>query len=276
MRIVLYGRALGDYGYPTEMPFLLGSGIERIYKNSKEIQDLEADIAIANFTRPSWDGEEDWNFGRLPKVKVQLAIQAEHYTEYGEAHAELLTKNFDGSIAYEGNKTFWGLYSKKPVFYFDPFCLWKQTYTGPIQDFKDYGYILGGPTEHRDNLIRNNPMFRYMWGNVNNIEIQDELKKSGIGFNIHKFRGDIKTEYSRLSLYINFGMAVISESLDKTLPDRFKEYMMETTNIENFEIDKEILREQTKDLEKILKEYHDINEEQKILFTEISKTFGVK
>lgn len=274
MRIVLYGRTLGDYGHPTEMPFLLGSGVERIYKNSKELQDLEADIAIANFTRPSWAGEDDWNFSRLPKVKVQLAIQAEHYTEYQPEHDDLLTKNFDGSIAYEGNKPFWEN-SKKPVFYFDPFCLWKQTYTGPIKEFKDYGYILGGPTEYRDKLIRNNPMFRYMWGNVNNKKIQDQLKESGVGFNVHKYIGDAKTEYSRMSLYINFGMAVVTETLDETLPERFRDYMIETSDIEYFEIDKDVLKEQTMYLEKVLKEYHDINEEQRILFNNIKTTYGI-
>lgn len=309
MRIVLYGNPLGAGGYLTEIPFLLNNKIERIYKDAVDLQDLEADIAIANFTRdPVNSGNETgWNYLRLPKVKVQLAIQAEHFDEYIPEWVDGITHNFDGSICYPFNKPFWNFDSSihdcfaksywiekkvpiKPCFYFDPLVKWNNFYKEPIESFKDYGHMVGSSTVHRNRINKLNPhKYRYMHGDMRQKHIQNELINSGIAWNIHKFQlkgkcpeTDVeevkyvpKTESIKLSLFYNLGMSIVSEKLDYTFPERLKDSILEVDEIEKYEINQEQLREQTLNTEKVFNEYHDLDTEQDILINSIKKEFGL-
>lgn len=307
MRIVLYGNPLGAGGYLTEIPFLINNKIERIYKDAIHLQDLECDIAIANFTRdPINSGNETgWNYVRLPKAKVQLAIQAEHFDEYIPEWTDGITHNFDGSICYPFNRPFWefdtsihGCFSRdhwkeigakiKPRFYFDPMVKWNNFYSGPIKDFEDYGYLIGSTTVHRERIVNKNVVkFRYMNGDMRNQDKQAELRRSGISWNIHKF--DLKgknpetdgkevkylpkTESIKLSFFYNLGMAVISEKLDKTFPSRFD--VIEVDDIDKYDIDKEQLIEQTLNNEFVLNNYHDLDKEQDLLINSIREKFNI-
>lgn len=303
MRIVLYGPPLGDGGYLTELPFLLNGKIERIYKDASELQDLEADIAIANFSRPPeyTNTPHGWNWLRLPKVKVQLAIQAEHWDEYAPWFVPGITHNFDGSICYPFNRKFWDFddsyhscFSRsywiehnipiKPVFYFDPMVLWNDFYQGPLTQFENYGYMVGSVTIHRDRIKNSNALkYRCMHGDMRKINIQTELKKSGIAWNIHKFqlRGKCpetdgkeikhipKTEAIKLAYFYNLGMAVISEKLDDSFPERFS--VIETDDIDKYDIQNEMLLQQTLNNHKTLTTYHDLNTELNNLIESIKK-----
>jgi hypothetical protein len=308
MRIVLYGPVLGEGGYLTELPFLLNGKIERIYKDATELQDLEADIAIANFSRtPEYMGNKiGFNYARLPKVKVQLVIQAEHYDEYIPEWVDGYTHNFDGSVCYPFNKPFWDFddtiypcFAKsyweehnvaiKPVFYFDPLVKWNNFYSGPVKEFKDYGYIIGGTTKHRNNIVNADKRFKYMWGDMRDLSKQKELKNSGIGFNVHKFEvrganpeteGKVikccpKTESIRLSIYYNLGMAIVTEKLDHTFPERLKSSIIEMDDILKYNINKDELLTTVNNTEKVFNEYHDLNHEQDLLINSIIKHFGI-
>jgi hypothetical protein len=309
MKIVMYGAPLGEGGALTEIPFLLNKRIERTYKDASELQDLEADIAIANFTRdPVNSGNETgWNYLRLPKVKVQLAIQAEHYSEYIPEWVPGITENFDGSICYRFNSPFWDCdetiekcfaksrwdelgIPRKPVFYFDPLTKWNKFYTRPIEEFADYGFCIGSATVHRDRIIHSNPgKFKYIFGDMRHPVIQGYLKYSGIGFNIHKFdiRGKhpetddkevkniAKTEEIKLALFYNLGMAVVTEKLDHTFPERFKDSIIEVDEMQDYEIDKNKLIEQTFNTEQVLNNYHDSDTELDNLINSIIKEFNL-
>jgi hypothetical protein len=277
MRIVMYGHGLGAYGHPTEYPFLLNGRIERIWKNSKELQDLEADIAICNYSRPQEvDPVHGWNYSRLPKVKVQLVIQGEHYNEYLPEWVDSLTHNFDGNIGFDCNRPFWDKYCTKPTFYLDPFVMWNGFYKGPVSAVNNYGYVLGGSTEHRENMIKKNPSIKYMIGDCRTNEMQEELKRSGIGYNVHKYLGHIKTESSRLTYYLNLGLSVVSEKLDETFPKHFVDSVVEVDDISNYVINKEQLINCAKNTEKVFKEHHDLNTELDNLLNNIIKQFGLK
>lgn len=307
MRIVMYGAPLGFGGFLTEIPFLLNKKIERIYKDAIYLQDLECDIAIANFTRdPLNSGNETgWNYVRLPKAKIQLAIQAEHFDEYIPEWVDGITHNFDGSICYPFNRPFWEFddsihdcFAKsywekigapiKPRFYFDPMVKWNSFYTDPVKDFKDFGYMIGSSTIHRERIKDTNPdKYRYMNGDMRDPQKQIELKNSGIGWNIHKFDlrgknpetdGDEvkylpKTESIKLAFWYNLGMSIISEKLDHTFPDRFQ--IKEVDDIDKYEINKDELREQVLWNEKVLNTYHDLDYEQDLLINNIKKEFGI-
>lgn len=308
MKIVLYGTPLGAGGYLTEIPYLLNNKIERIYKDACDLHDLEADIAIANFTRfPSPEHNDPGrNWEKLPKVKVQLAIQAEHWDEYIPEWVPGITYNFDGSICYPFNapffefddskhdcfsKSYWEEHNIpiKPVFYFDPMVKWNKFYNGPLNNFKDYGFMIGSSTIHRERIRKSNPYkFRYLFGDMRDPIAQQKLKHSGIAWNVHKFqlKGKCpetdgkeikyvpKTESIKLSFFYNLGMAVISEKLDYTFPERF--HIIETDNIENFEIDPEQLKNQAELNEQTLESYHDLDTEQDILINSIKEKFGLK
>jgi hypothetical protein len=304
----MYGNPLGLGGYLTEIPFLLNNKIERIYKDAAQLQDLEADIAIANFTRSPENSGNDtgWNYLRLPKVKVQLAIQAEHYDEYLPEWVDGITHNFDGSICYPFNKPFWDFddtihdcFAKsywieknvpiKPVFYFDPMVKWNHFYIGPVDEFQDYGYVVGSQTIHRDRIINSSNQFRYMFGDMRDEAKIREFVKSGIGFNIHKFqlkglcpetdgieiKYGPKTESIKLAYFYNLGMAVVSEKLDKTFPERFKDCIVEVDDMESYKIDKEQLKDQVVKSNDVLDSYHDLDTEQNILIDNIKKEFGL-
>lgn len=310
MRIVMYGVPLGHGGAMTEIPFLLNNKIERIYKDAADLQDLKADIAIANFTRnPENSGNETgWNYLRLPKVKVQLAIQAEHFDEYIPEWVDGITHNFDGSICFPFNKPFWNFDNSihacfarsywrekniqvKPVFYFDPLVKWNEFYKGPITKFSDYGYVIGSTTVHRSRIVDSDSnKFRHIYGNMGDPSKQLELAKSGIGFNIHKFqlrglcpetdRKEIKylpkTESIRLAFFYNMGMAVITEKLDHTFPERLRDSIIEVDEIGEYEIDGTQLLQQTLNTEKVFNEYHDLNTELDLLINNIIEKFGLK
>lgn len=308
MRIVMYGNPLGLGGAMTEIPFLLDGRIERIYKDAVDLQDLEADIAIANFTRdPLNSGNETgWNYLRLPKVKVQLAIQAEHFSEYIPEWTDGITHNFDGSICYDFNRPFFDFdesihpcfarsywdehnFTVKPRFYFDPLVKWNNFYPGPVKSMADYGYIIGSDTVHRLRLLKNNPsQYRFLVGDMRDPRLLQELRNSGIGINAHKFqlRGKCpetdkievknvaKTEAIRLSMFYNLGMAVVSEKLDHTFPDRLKNCIIET-ELENYVIDKEVLLNQVLETEKVFNEHHDLNTELDNLINNIVKEYNL-
>lgn len=307
MRIVMYGAPLGVGGYLTEIPFLLNGKIERIYKDAAQLQDLECDIAIANFTRdPLNSGNETgWNYLRLPKAKVQLAIQAEHWDEYIPAWVDGITHNFDGSICYPFNRPFFEFDDSKhdcfarshweeigapikPRFYFDPMVRWNDFYTGPVKGFEDYGYMIGSSTIHRNRIMQSNPYkYQYMNGDMRNLSKQIELNKSGIAWNIHKFdlRGKNpetdgkevkyvpKTESIKLSFFYNLGMAVVTEKLDETFPDRFRR--IEVDDIDKYEINKDELQEQVLWNEKVLNTYDDLDFTLDFLIKSIQKEFGI-
>lgn len=309
MKIVMYGAPLGVGGFLTEIPFLLNNKIERIYRDAIHLQDLECDIAIANFTRdPLNSGNETgWNYVRLPKAKVQLAIQAEHFDEYIPEWVDGITHNFDGSICYPFNKPFWEFdksihdcfdksYWKKigapikPRFYFDPMVKWKGFYNGPVKSFRNYGYMIGSSTIHRNRIKdTNHDKYRYMNGDMRDPQKQIKLKNSGIGWNIHKFdlRGKNpetdkdevkylpKTESIKLAFWYNLGMSIVSEKLDKTFPARFDDSIIEVNDIDKYSIDQEQLLQQTLNTEKVLNEYHDLDYEQDFLINNIRKEFGI-
>lgn len=309
MKIVMYGAPLGDGGYLTEIPFLLNGRIKRICKDAAQIQDLEADIAIANFTRsPLNSGNETgWNYLRLPKVKVQLAIQAEHFDEYIPEWVDGITHNFDGSICYPFNRPFWDFDDSihpcfarsywsekqiqvKPCFYFDPLVKWNNFYQGAVKTVSHYGYTIGAALPHRDQIIKGNPQqFRYMFGDMRNPAKQAELRKSGIGFNIHKFElrglhpetdGQIikylpKTEAIRLSFYYNLGMAIVTEKLDRTFPMRLRNCITEVDDMASYKVDKEQLLAQAKNTEFVFNQYQDLDYELDVLINNIVKTFNL-
>lgn len=309
MRIVMYGAPLGVGGYLTEIPFLLGNKIERIYKDAIHLQELECDIAIANYTRdPLNSGNETgWNYLRLPKAKVQLAIQAEHFSEYIPEWSDGITHNFDGSICYNFNRPFWEFddsihdcfaksywiennFPIKPCFYFDPLVKWNNFQVKPCDTFEDYGYIIGSSTIHRNRIVESNPnKFKYMNGDMRDINKQIELNKSGIGWNIHKFdlRGKnpetdgkevknvAKTEAIKLSFFYNLGMAVVTEKLDHMFPERLRNSIIEVDEISQYEINPDELMEQVKNTEKVFNGYHDLDCEQDLLINSIRKEFGI-
>lgn len=310
MRIVMYGNSLGMVGAVTEIPFMLGNKIERVYKDAKDLQDLECDIAIANYTQapsnPEDPNDVGWNYLKLPKAKVQLSLQAEHFEEYLPEWSIGLTKNFDGSICFPFNRPFWDfdetiydIFARsyweknnipiKPRFYFDPLVKWNNFYRGPLNSFEDYGYTLGSETVHRDRIINSSNQFRYMFGDMRTMRHQEEQQKSGIGFNIHKFdiRGKhpetvppetksvSKTEAIRLAYWYNLGMAIVTEELDKTFPERLRPCITEVSEMGDYKIDKEQLYKQVINTQKIFESYHDLDYEQDILFSSIIKEYGL-
>ena len=304
----MYGSPLGAGGAMTEIPFLLNGKIERIYKDAVDLQDLEADIAIANFTRdPLNSGNETgWNYVRLPKVKVQLAIQAEHWDEYICEWVDGITHNFDGSIIFPFNAPFWNfdtsrheVFSRetwiaknapiKPFFTFDPLVKWNGFYQGPITKFGDYGCAMGSTTIHRERVVKNNNQIRHLFGDVRDLNLQNALKESGIGINIHKFqiKGKCpetnkleikyvpKTESIRLAFFYNLGMAVVSEELDDTFPERLKNCIEIVEDMEKYQIDKDYLLLQTLETKKVFNEYHDLETEFDNLITAIVKEYNL-
>lgn len=308
MKIVMYGPPLGVQGAMTEIPFLLNGKIERIYKDAVDLQDLECDIAIANFSRdPVNSGNETgWNYLRLPKVKIQLCIQAEFWSEYIPAWAPNTTQNFDGSICYEFNRPFWDCdesahpcFAKscwdelgipiKPRFYFDPLLWWNDFYTGPVQQIEDYGYVTGSRTVHRDRIVNNNDQFKYIHGSADNLEMQQKLHKAGLAFNIHKFdiegknpetdgkevKAVAKNEAIRLSYFYNLGMAIVTEKLGKTFPERLKHCIKEIDDIDKYKIEKKELLLQAQNTFEIFTEYHDLNQELDNLIENIKKEFNL-
>ena len=310
MRIVMYGKPLGVGGYLTELPFLLDGRIERIYKDAADLQDLECDIAIANFTRDplnSGGNENGWNYLRLPKVKVQLAIQAEHFSEYIPEWSDGITHNFNGSVCYNFNKPFWDFddsihdcfaksyweennFKIKPRFYFDPMVKWNDFYKGPLSNFKDYGHMIGSSTVHRNRIKETNPYkYRYMNGDMRDLTIQHELKKSGIGWNIHKFqlrglcpetdekevKNVAKSEEIKLAYLYNLGMAVVTEKLDHTFPERLKDSIIEVDDIDKYQIHPGDLKEQALHTQTVFDEYHNLNTEIDDLINNITKEFGI-
>lgn len=308
MRIVMYGPPLGVQGAMTEIPFLLNGRIERIYKDAVDLQDLECDIAIANFSRdPVNSGNETgWNYIRLPKTKVQLCIQAEHFSEYLPEWSVNTTANFDGSICYDFNRPFWNFdetihpvfarsyWEKnnipiKPRIYFDPFVWWNNFYTGPAKDIKDYGYIVGSATVHRDKIINSNAQFKYLNGSADNKEMQAKLHETGLAFNVHKFdipgknpetdgqevKNVAKTEAIRLSYFYNLGMAIVTEKLDKTFPERMKPCITEVDEIRDYKIDKNALLNQIQNTFEVFSGYHDLDTEIDIMIENIKKEFNL-
>lgn len=309
MKIVMYGNPLGLGGYLTEIPFLLNGKIERIYKDAVDLQDLECDIAIANFTRdPVNSGNETGcNYLKLPKAKVQLAIQAEHFDEYIPEWVDGITHNFDGSICFPFNKPFWNFddsihdcFAKsywekikapiKPCFYFEPMVKWNNFYTGPITNFSDYGYLTGSSTVHRNRIVSTNMhKYRYMNGDMRSAIIQRNLQISGIGWNIHKFdlkgknpetdKTEVKyapkTEGIKLAYWYNLGMAIVSEKLDKTFPERLKDSIIAIEDIDKYEIDTNQLLEQTLNTEKMFDNHHDLNFELDMLIDRIVREFNL-
>jgi hypothetical protein len=312
MRIVLYGEPIGNCDGPTLMPFLLNGRIERIFKDGRDLQDLEADIAIANWTRSPkfYGGTYGNNYERLPKVKVQLAIQGEHYSEYTVIGADIFNENFDGSICGYYNKPFWEsmndmdeyintlsqyktifgvptieamgqwdpIVAAKPRFYFDPLVKWNNFYKGPVTSFSDYGCILGGGTEYRENIVNNTTHVKYAQGDTTTENFREILRKVGIGFNIHKFeleRSGPKTEAPKIALFYNLGMAIVTEKLDGTFPERLRDCIIEVDDIKNYKIDKEQLYQQALKTEKVFNEYHDLNTELDILLNNIIRHFNL-
>ncbi len=306
MKIVMYGTPLGAGGYLTEIPFLLNGKIQRIYKDAVDLQDLECDIAIANISMPpeSCGNETGRNYLRIPGAKVQLCIQAEHFDEYIPEWADGLTHNFDGSICYPFNQPFWDFddsihdcFAKsywekigapiKPRFYFDPMVMWNHFYSGPVQEFGDYGYIIGMTTPHRNRVINSHSQFMQIFGDMREPKIQGDLRKSGIGFNVHKlqlkdFKPDThtdenkyigKSETIKMAFWYNLGMAVITEKLDKTFPRRFD--IIECDDITKYRIDKKALAEQTEKNREALFQHHDLDCEQTMLINSIKKEFGI-
>lgn len=309
MRIVMYGAPLGVGGYLTEIPFLIGNKIERIYKDAVDLQDLEADIAIANFTRdPLNSGNETgWNYLRLPKVKVQLAIQAEHFDEYIPEWVDGITHNFDGSICYDFNKPFWEFDDSihpcfareywdkvgakvKPRFYFDPLVKWNGFMRWPVDSFSDYGYIVGSETVHRSRIVKSNPYkYRYQFGDMRSLGIQAKFRIAGIAWNVHKFQLKgvspetdglevkylPKTEAIKLAYFYNLGMAIVTEKLDNTFPERLKHCIVEVDKMDEYEINYKQLNACVLNSKECFDKHHDLDCELDLLLAKIKKEFNL-
>jgi len=169
--------------------------------------DLEADIAITLFPPHVTC--------RLPKVKVQLGIQAEHSTEYSAEHAWHVNHH-DGFICNTNARAFWST-QPKPVFDLNLMYRWPGFFADRPAEPTFPGVILGYPTPHRARVIKNSE------GRIRALAAQNEeawqvLRTAGFGVNIHKWENEVKTETARLGLYLNLGLAVITEKLDDFVP----------------------------------------------------------
>lgn len=266
MNICLVGKSEDPWTSLTEYPFIV-SGIKRLNKPLQEIKDLECDIAISLYPRIC-------NY-RLPKVKVQLALQAEQLSEWSYCDIPVLNYH-DGSICLTDSAPFWDLL-KKPTFNYNPITVWNGFYKGPCKKFYDFGVVLGTKTTYRNNILDNsNNRIKYYFGNiVTDPAAMKEIKEIGIGYNIHRFKYDIRTEGSRLAMYLNLGMAVISEGLDDFLPENIKKVIPQYPDIIQGIVNKEQALKLAKEQSEALVSGRTLQQELNILFENIKKTFNL-
>lgn len=221
LNVKLIGNYHEIYFWTTERIFR-GYGIEKLSIHPHEATEVDCDVAIINYP---FDCKV-----RLPKAKVQLCLHTEQPYQYDVGRHGWFMDYADGGLCGTGALGWWRNATTKPHFGFDLLCRWDGFYQFPSDRYAEMGVIVGGASPHRQAVVNaSRGRIGYLWGYPDQIKAQ--LPKYGIGYNVHSDAPTPKTESGRLGLYLNMGMAVISEPLDDCCPPHWQQAIPQHADI---------------------------------------------